>query len=186
MRPSPKRLTVPHSESTFHPSLRRAAPHVESPQYSPPGEYGGGGGGGDSGGDEGGGGDGGGDGGGGGGEGVGGGGEGGSGGGEGAGDGSGAGGSGYRTSVHGAPFTHCVLAMSWPSPLPSTTMLAELPTPVQSVQSRGTYPPPCESKMVPPQASHVGLVTCTLSSVAKQASTTVWLRSQCWPLVSTV
>jgi len=31
-RPSLKRSTVPHSESTFHPSLLSAAPHVESAQ----------------------------------------------------------------------------------------------------------------------------------------------------------
>ena len=42
MRPSPKRSTVPHSESTFHPSLLSAAPHVESRQYNPPGAKGGG------------------------------------------------------------------------------------------------------------------------------------------------
>ena len=32
MRPSPKRLTVPHSESTLHPSLLSALPQIESRQ----------------------------------------------------------------------------------------------------------------------------------------------------------
>ena len=50
-------------------------------------------------------------------------------------DGGGDGGEGGGgTTVHVAPFRQCVLAWSTPSALPSTTMLAVPPSPVQVVQ----------------------------------------------------